>query len=317
MISFVSNTRRRRNVVFLPLTILLSVLLFASAETTSDKEGRRTAVLFGATGAVGSEAMRSLLLHNIYHGAPFWEEVVLVGRREAPLFQSDSSLLPNITQIIVEDMTVADQNERLKSVKADACIIAVGSSSPMVGTLRTWHDVDVVLPAAVARLCRSMGATYISLLSAVDSEEGGPTPFDEAELAEGDDTTLGWWGMLVRYARVKGLAEQAASSADISNVRIFQPSNIVTHETRYGWFDRILFQILPYINPILPEKYRSVPVRLLGMAMAADAAKKLLDETHADDAVVTKLTRGDFIDIAGNWFHEEEKQLKADVSEEL
>lgn len=274
-----------------------------------------TAVLFGATGAVGSEVLRSLLMNH----ATFWSDLIIVGRRKVDLQGRGSNM--NITQVVIPDLTKMDQHNQLLETKADACIIAIGAGTPFKDTLRDWHAVDVEIPGAAGRLCKTMDARYVSLLSAVDSDADSE-PFPEEELSAKDE--MGWWGMLVRYARMKGLGEQIVASSGIPHVTLFQPSNIVTEYTRYGWFDWALFRVLPYLDPLMPKKYHSVPVRLLGMAMVGDAIETISNRSNSEDrtiyesgSAVARRTYEDFVRVSGKQYEaakEEEEQRTVDAS---
>jgi len=281
------------------LLFLLLVYILAVAKTDA-----HTAILFGGSGAVGGEVLRALLTDS----DSFWTRVILVGRRELPSSSlSTTSTALEVTQVVLPDLTTVDRHQPLIDLaeNVDACFVAIGASSPMNQTLAQWHSTEVEIVGVIARLCETIGVRYISLLSAVDAETD-PQPFESKELDTGGNA-LGWWGMLTNYARMKGLSEQAvASVAGIASVRIMQPSNIVTEYTRYGWFDRTLFRVLPYLDPILPMRYHSVRVRLLGMAMAGDAMGVLADSSGKGD--ILRLTYEDFVRIAGKKFQDEQKQ---------
>lgn len=258
-----------------------------------------TAVLFGASGAVGSEVLHALLRQ------PFWEKVILVGRRW-PTFDNKTGTI--LTQIELPDLNEVDRNERLRQTQADACIIALGVGSPHHSSLHYWHSVEVEMTAKIASLCKEMQVQYISLLSAVDSDSE-PNPYSAEDL-KNSDGPIGWWGMLTQYSRMKGLAEHAVASAGIAAVRLIKPSNIVTETTRYGWFDWTVFKITPLLDRLLPEYYHSVPVKLLGTAMAGDAEEVLSKD---DDVLgVSKLTYADYIRIVDKISQE---QMKAKIDD--
>ncbi|GFH55488.1 hypothetical protein CTEN210_11964 [Chaetoceros tenuissimus] len=112
------------------------------------------------------------------------------------------------------------------------------------------------------------------------------------------------------YFRMKGLSEQVVlESASKSNIHvcIMQPSQIVTETTRYGWFDYILFKLLPAIDPLMPRYWHSVQVRLLGMAFAKDAANAMRgDITKGKNG---RKTFNDFVQLSGEDF----KTIQSDL----
>lgn len=218
------------------------------------------------------------------------------------MLETYNSTKPAVRKVQFSDLGSVDRNDELREMRADACIVAVGAGHPHLTSLRYWHSVEVDMTAAMARLCGAMGARYISLLSSVDSVGAdGSEPFSEDEFRKaGDDTPLGWWGLLKRYSRMKGQAERAVASGGIPSVRVFRSSNIVTENIRYGWLDWTLFKVLPYVDPLIPERFHSVKVRTLGEAMAGDAAEVL---SRVDAPMgVTPLLYGDYMRIAGEQF---------------
>jgi len=297
--------------------ILTYGLLLATAlsfSTTAVVEAK-TAVLFGATGAVGNEVLRSIVRSQ------FFTKIILVGRTSFPpkvtdLFpqssssSSQSQLLPEVVKVQVPDLTDVDKNEELLAMEADSCFIAVASGFPYMSDLHDWHLVEVDMAASMARLCSQMHVRSLTIFSAIDSVES-PDPFTEDELVKKDDgddatTPMGWWIMIKNIYRMMGLKENAvtSNSKTIPFVRIFQPANIFTKEIRYGWLDWTLFKIQPLFDPWIPTRYHSVNVTLLGMAMVGDAVRILSETTSSDDDTIrdeegaTRLTYGDFLRIA-------------------
>jgi hypothetical protein len=306
----------------------------ASAAAAAEHRTGHKAVLFGATGAVGSEVLRALLRERPdEEGVPRWSDVVLIGRREVDSSRTAggaNAANVTVTQVVVPDLAAqaalaAGTAAAAAAGGADACFIAIGSGRPQEQDLGEWHAVDVDMVGAAARLCGAVGARYVSVLSAVDAEER-PEPFGADELgAAGGTGPMGWGSMLVRYARMKGLSERAVASSGVPHACLVRPSNLVTDDIRYGWLDWTLFRILPYIDPLLPARYRSVPVRLLGLAMVGDAVEVLSRGTGNDDqgsgqggaVTVSNLGYEDFVRIAGEEYERMVLEVKVPDKQEL
>merc|ERR1712227_513588 len=179
-----------------------------------------------------------------------------------------------------------------------------------------WNYVETTVAASITRLCSKMNATSISIFSAVNGDS--PEPFTDDELAK-TGTALGWWPVLsltIRMMRLKENVVISSSSASSTNkksmipfVRIFQPSNIITKELRYGWLDWTLFKFHAVFDSWLPTHYHSVTTQLLADAMVKDAANVLSGKNIAavlgEDRVV-RLDYDDFVNIVGK--EETEKQ---------
>lgn len=273
---------------------------------------KRTALLFGSSGAVGSEVLRALLRN------PFWDEIILVGRKSASTKVTDvlsdegiDANNPRVTIKILPDLANVDKDESLLKVKADACFIATGVSQAQKVSIHEYLSIEVDMTSSIARLCNHIQVRYVSLLSSVDNAED-PKPYTEEELSKYKDSTpLGWMGMLSCFARVKSLQDVGviAATKDVPFIRLFQPSSIVTKEIRYGWIDWTIFKLSKVFDPILPCKYHSVEVRLLGAAMAEDAvellsADKGIEESKVNSTMqqVARLSYGDYVRIAGTKF---------------
>jgi len=185
---------------------VLATAVLLSALATEAK----TAVVFGATGAVGNEVLKSIL-RDKHDDSFFFDEVILVGRREFPSKMTSllplSTGLPRIVTVVHKDLTTIDQNQELASLTTDACFVAVGAGSPHLMDLHDWYDVEVTATGAMTRLCESMGAKTISLLSAITTEDT-PEPYSEQELAKTGIPLGRWSSMGVNYPRVLGLKEK-------------------------------------------------------------------------------------------------------------
>jgi len=134
----------------------------------------------------------------------------------------------------------------------DACIITVGHPTPHEHPLADWHRVDVEMAAVFGRVCKSLGAQYLSLLSSVGVDETAELEaYTSEELGESDEP-LGMWAIMNHNFRMKRLAENAVAQSGVSSVTIFRPSNLITDVSRYGWMDKLVFLISPWIDPVVP-----------------------------------------------------------------
>ena len=136
----------------------------ASAAAAAEHRTGHKAVLFGATGAVGSEVLRALLRERPdEEGVPRWSDVVLIGRREVDSSRTSggaNAANVTVTQVVVPDLAAqaalaAGTAAAAAAGGADACFIAIGSGRPQEQDLGEWHavDVDMVTPVSRAPLC--------------------------------------------------------------------------------------------------------------------------------------------------------------------
>mmetsp|Transcript_106010 Transcript_106010/g.216198 ORF Transcript_106010/g.216198 Transcript_106010/m.216198 type:complete len:248 (+) Transcript_106010:245-988(+) len=204
----------------------------------------KTAVLFGATGAVGNEVLRSIIRESTF------KKVVLVGRRFPPkvmdLLPESSLQFPEVVKVQLSDLRDVEKNEELNALRADACFIAVGAAFPHLSGYHDWHSVEVDMVESITRLCSHMNVKSITLFTSTDAEIS-PEPLTK-ELVNEDAsnvTPIGWLKVFKDTFRIMGLKEKAilSNSKNIPFVRIFQPSTILTKELRYGWLDWSFFSV--------------------------------------------------------------------------
>ena len=291
------QTHQRRTMLMISqITLLVSFFISCvSAQTT--------AVVFGGSGAVGSEVLKSVLSDE------FFDEVVVVGRHSSfkkidEIVSSDAgdTKVTTVNLARLEDISTYADIDR-----ADACLIALGAGAPHHDNLQHWLSVEIDLIRTIAEFCNKIHVRSISLLSAVDVENESAASFTKEEIESYGEGSLGWINMIILYMRIKGLEERAVieSAKDVEYIRLFQPNTIVTEQPRYGWFDATLFQLHKLVDPYLPARYHSVHVRLLGAAMVADAKMKLQEEVRdGTQQDVSKLSYEDFVSVAGKAFQD-------------
>mmetsp|Transcript_23248 Transcript_23248/g.39745 ORF Transcript_23248/g.39745 Transcript_23248/m.39745 type:complete len:291 (-) Transcript_23248:179-1051(-) len=265
----------------------------------------QTAVLFGASGAVGCEVLKSLLVSS------YFEEVILIGRKSYPkvdaIISENKERLSNVTVVTHSDLNGLDSYDGIE--RADACFIALGVGDVNKVTFQYWHSVEVDLIGTITRFCDKIQARSITLLSSIDADYESAKPFPVEEINADGQKPLGWVGSISIYHRVKGLEEKAVveNSKNIKHVRLFRPSTFVTQDYRYGLVDRIIFALHFFLDPIIPEIYHSVDVKLLGLAMVEDASAVLQSSSDGSNTFVANLTYKDYIRVAGEAFKEQQK----------
>lgn len=277
-----------RSTHFAYLGLLATALLVSLSSTAHAK----TAVVFGATGTIGNDILRSIV------DEPYYTKVILVGRKEFPPKVTD--LLPEtleVTTVIHPDLGTIDQHPELAAMDADACFVAAASGNPQFADLHDWHYIEVVIAESISKVCGKMKAQSISVFTAVEGDEA--KHYSEEELAKTNEP-IGWMKLFsdtIRMMRLKEEAVISASEGVIPYIRIFQPSNIITRELRYGWLDWSLFKFHAVFDEWLPTEYHSVTTELLADAMVEDSVQVLSGKTTKTGTAFLKY--GDFLTILG------------------
>jgi uncharacterized protein YbjT (DUF2867 family) len=196
---------------------------------------RRTALLAGASGLVGSECLRVLRAHEDY------ERVVVLTRRDL----GSAVRHPRVRQVIVAFDALPEQ--------ADWCAVdhvfcALGTTIRKAGSQARFRQIDFGYPERLARLTRAAGARHFSLVSALGANPHSP----------------------FFYSRVKGELEDALRAMDWPSLCLFRPSVIAGDRAESRPFERLAEQALRFA----PEALRPVAARHIAGAMVACAGRE-------------------------------------------
>ncbi len=193
-------------------------------------------VVLGASGAVGTEAVRALLaIDAVRH-------VTLLNRRTI-----DISPLSRTTQHIVDPLDAGSYRHLLAGHGAAICTLGVGRPSQV--SRDELVRIDKTAALDFARACRAVDIGHFELLSAVGAH---PTSSNH-------------------YLRTKGELRDALIATGFRRLSIFEPSMILTPTNRYDWKQGLILALWPKLAPLLAGSlkiYRGVRVETLGAAMA-------------------------------------------------
>jgi uncharacterized protein YbjT (DUF2867 family) len=206
----------------------------------------RSAIVLGATGAVGSALVRELL------AASAWTAVSALVRRPA----SDLAGLPGAEKLHASVVTMDDLESATGRVLAgrvppDVAFCTLGVGQPRKVSAAEHRRVDVDYALAFARACHAAGVGHFSLLTSVGADAAARS----------------------RYLRVKGDVEAGVRALGFARVSFFRPSLLVTRELRYGLQDRVTQWAFPRLSGLLPSRFREVRVEDLARAMRLDAER--------------------------------------------
>jgi len=249
----------------------LTILDVSSIQKSKSPNQKYSAVVFGATGAVGSELVRELLQ------SPLCTKVTTITRRTIPI---DSFFLNHVDQASLEKLSqhvvdIEKMDHHISNIVHghDVAFITFGVGQPSKVTPQELYHIDVEITSKFANICKEVGTIkQISLLSSVgvDSNlrrfEEGPPP-------------IGFWTKSFAgspyYFQIKSQIQDFLVQAGFNRVSIFQPSLLYTDAPRYGIFDALNHLIFPKLHWILPTEYHEVKVKDLARVMRIDAERNL------------------------------------------
>lgn len=198
--------------------------------------------MLGASGAVGTEALKALLqLKNI-------KQLTLLGRKTIPN--------TNVDFVQQHTINISDSNsykDYLAGHTTAICTLGVGEPSKISKEEFIKIDKTAVLDFAIA--CKKAGVSHFELLASVGINPKSNT----------------------FYLRVKGELVEELKALHFERLSIFQPSMILTPTNRYGIAQAITLTVWPVLKPLLMgslRKYRGIPVSVLGQAMAKNIFKE-------------------------------------------
>ena len=217
---------------------------------------KRTAIVLGGSGSVGTALLRELL-----HDDGFKVVITLSRRSLLEAVAIARTAGGTLVETLVPDMTpaplAAATIDAAREVGGDLegfSVLGIGAGTAKL-TLEEHRAVDVALNEAFARGLRDSGKVrHLAFMSAVGA--------DPAAKASGS----GGAGMS-RYNRVKGESEEAVRTSGPAVVSVFRPAMIIGSQ-HTPW---LLEKTLPLFSFVTPAKYRSIRVEQIAKAMIATA----------------------------------------------
>lgn len=193
---------------------------------------KKTALLAGATGLVGSALLPLLLASERY------AKVLVVGRRPVALAH------PKLTQVVT-DLSQLEE-ERLRLV-ADDVYCCLGTTRRQAGSKEAFYEVDFLYVVKLAAVTASNFAAQFLVVSAL-----------------GADT-----GSRFYYSQVKGEMEAAVRQTPFRAVHIFRPSLLLGQRATPRLGERVGGWLLALARPLLRGRWRSYrPVAATTVARA-------------------------------------------------
>ncbi len=197
----------------------------------------KKALVFGATGFVGSQLLSMLLESADY------DRVTIVVRRDPGLAYA------KLVTLIGDLDSLAALADR---IDVDDVFIALGTTKAKVPDEAAYYRVDHDYPVRAAALAQSCGATGVFLVSAVGANAGSS----------------------VFYIRTKGETEHDVIALGIPRTHIFRPSQLLGRREENRPLERFIIAAWPAIDWLLlggARKYRGIAGADVARAMVRAA----------------------------------------------
>ena len=194
---------------------------------------RKTALLAGATGLIGSHLLPLLLASERY------SKVIVVGRRALPLTH------PKLTQVVTDLAKLAAVRQQLI---ADDVFCCLGTTLKQAGSKEAFHQVDFEYVTSLAALTAANFASQFLVVSSMGADA---------------DSRL-------YYNRVKGEMEAAVRQTPFRVIHIFRPSLLLGARAQPRLGERLGAAVLGALRPLLRGpllQYRPVTGAAVAAAM--------------------------------------------------
>jgi uncharacterized protein YbjT (DUF2867 family) len=195
-------------------------------------EVKRTVLLLGATGLVGSECLRLLIAD------PTIERIVVLVRRGLERGTASNKVREEVVDF--DALT-----ERSELFKVDQIFSALGTTIKQAGSQSAFRRVDLEYPLAAARIGVKQGARHFLLVSAAGARSDSR----------------------IFYNRVKGELEDALRTMSYRSVTIVRPSLLMGDRRS----PRLGEEIGKRLGWIAPRKYKPILAATVAAALVQSA----------------------------------------------
>ena len=191
----------------------------------------KTAIIIGATGAVGKEILKNILADS------FYTKVYVLGRKSIEKLSDDNKL----TKIKI-DFEKIDFNTSIL-VNSDV-FASLGTTMKIAGSKENQRKIDVDYTVNFAKLCEGKVRSF-NVVSAIGANSNSKN----------------------FYNSLKGELEDKLKEMNLGVLRIFQPSLLISKRDDKRFLEEIFMKVAPIFQFVLKgksKKYSPIEVDVLG-----------------------------------------------------
>jgi uncharacterized protein YbjT (DUF2867 family) len=197
----------------------------------------KKAILYGASGLVGSYILDNLLNNNNY------EQVIIVVRKDLNIQH------PKLKTLIGDFNSLP---KVVKDIRADEVFIALGTTQKKTPDKKLYYQIDHDYPILAAKQAKENGARAVFLVSALGANAKSS----------------------IFYTKLKGETEQGIITLDLQHTYIFRPSIILGDRKESRPMEKVFIGIFKLINPLFVgslSKYKGIEAEDIAKAMVKSA----------------------------------------------
>ena len=207
----------------------------------------KTAVIIGATGAVGKEILKEILADNFYN------KVYILGRESIGKLGDEERL----TKIIVDFENLNFDT----SILEDADVFAsLGTTIKIAGSKENQRKIDVDYTVNFAKLCEGKVRSF-NVVSAIGANSKSKN----------------------FYNSLKGELEDKLKVMNLGVLRIFQPSLLISKRDDKRFLEELFMKVSPIFKLVLKgkaKKYSPIEASLLGKVIVRFATENKGEGTY-------------------------------------
>ena len=208
---------------------------------------KNTAVIIGATGAVGKEILNEIL------GNEYYERIYALGRNSITTLPDEERL----TKIIIDFENINFDTSILENADVFA---SLGTTIKIAGTKENQRKIDVDYTVNFAKLCEEKTRSF-NVVSAIGANSKSKN----------------------FYNSLKGELEDKLKEMNLGVLRIFQPSLLISKREDGRFLEELFIKISPLFKILLKgrtKKYRPIEVSLLGKEIVRFACENKSEGTY-------------------------------------
>ena len=207
----------------------------------------KTAVIIGATGAVGKEILKEILADNFYN------KVYILGRESIGKLDDEERL----TKIIVDFENLNFDT----SILEDADVFAsLGTTIKIAGSKENQRKIDVDYTVNFSKLCEGKVRSF-NVVSAIGANSKSKN----------------------FYNSLKGELEDELKVMNLGVLRIFQPSLLISKRDDKRFLEQMFMKVAPIFQLVLKgkaKKYSPIEVSVLGREIVRFAIENKKQGTY-------------------------------------
>ena len=196
----------------------------------------KTAIVFGATGLVGSELL-NVLIRDIRY-------------RAVKVFTRNALHIEHI-KVIEKIVNVEDVDSYSDLLKGDDLYICIGTTRGKAGSIDKMEDIDRRLPVRIAKASLRMGVQYVALVSSIGARASSRN----------------------YYYRIKGRMEEDILELEFKRKVILRPSILLGKRSEFRLFESLgksMVKALGFMLRGQREKYRGIKASIVAEAMVKE-----------------------------------------------